>query len=110
MANGEPQNFSHLTAEERFFVARNRLARTSSLVTEVIRLNEQTQAFYGFIFSTKLFGEVVEEREVPGDVLITTIVNYEVVQVCRLWDKFDAHGGLVYPQLQLCSKNERFFP
>lgn len=92
MSNGEPRDFNHLTAEERFFVAQNRLASTSGLVVEVIRLNEQKQAFWASEAIRSMFEETFSEAVGPSDTLIFTIMNYEIVQVCRLWDKFDANG------------------
>ncbi|UVF19469.1 hypothetical protein HPT29_024115 [Microvirga terrae] len=92
MSNGEPRDFNHLTAEERFFVAQNRLASTSGLMVEVIRLNEQKQALWASEAIRNMIGETHNEPVGPPDTLILTVINYEIVQVCRLWDKFDAHG------------------
>jgi hypothetical protein len=92
MSNGEPKDFSHLTAPERFFVAQSRLASTSGLVAEVIRLNEQKQALWASEAIRAMIGETYSHAIGPSDTLIFTVMNYEIVQLCRLWDKFDANG------------------
>jgi hypothetical protein len=92
MSNGEPRDFNHLTAEERFFVAQNRLASTSGLVAEVIRLNEQKQALWASEAIRTMIEDTYSQSIGPSDTLIFTLINYEIVQVCRLWDRFDANG------------------
>ncbi|WP_046869059.1 hypothetical protein [Microvirga massiliensis] len=87
MAAGDPQNFEHLAAYERYLIAQNRLSMTSRLTAEVISLNEQTRAYS----KSSLFSEL-RGSEGPANTLARTIFFYEVVQLCRLWDKFDASG------------------
>lgn len=104
MASSRVENFSHLTAEERLFVGAQRIHRTGALVTEVVRLNEQTRAF----FRSDFYGMAQMEAQ-GADTLLQTILHYEVVQLCRLWDKFDAYGfGL--PTMALLLKDSEVFP
>ncbi|MBQ0820058.1 hypothetical protein KBI52_07500 [Microvirga sp. HBU67558] len=105
MAAGEPQNFSHLTADERFFVAKNRLTMTSALVIETIRLNEQTRAFFESDFGRS----ITKAAHSPSSTLVSTVLYYEVVQLCRLWDKFDA-GSFSLPTIAALLRDREVFP
>jgi hypothetical protein len=41
MANGEPADFSHLTANERVFVAQERIAHLTAYLDETVQLDER---------------------------------------------------------------------
>jgi AbiU2 len=80
------EDFSHLEPLEKLFVARNRLGMLSNVLVEVIKLNEQKKAFV----TSRLYKSV--QRHEAGELLLETMVHYEIAQICRLWDDFDPSG------------------
>jgi hypothetical protein len=80
------EDFSHLEPLEKLFVARNRLGMLSDVLVEVIKLNEQKKAFV----TSRLYKSV--QGHEAGELLLETMVHYEIAQICRLWDDFDASG------------------
>lgn len=78
------EDFLHLEPLEKLFVARNRLGMLSNVLIEVIKLNEQKKAFA----ASRLYMQGHE----AGELLLETMVHYEIAQICRLWDDFDASG------------------
>jgi hypothetical protein len=86
------EDFSHLEPLEKLFVARNRLGMLSNVLVEVIKLNEQKKAFV----TSRLYKSV--QRHEAGELLLETMVHYEIAQICRLWDDFDA-GGFSLPTM-----------
>jgi hypothetical protein len=80
------EDFSHLEPLEKLFVARNRLGMLSNILVEVIKLNEQKKAFV----TSRLYKSV--QGHEAGELLLETMVHYEIAQICRLWDDFDASG------------------
>jgi hypothetical protein len=80
------EDFSHLEPLERLFLARNRLGMLSNVLVEVIKLNEQKKAFV----TSRLYKSV--QGHEAGELLLETMVHYEIAQICRLWDDFDPTG------------------
>jgi hypothetical protein len=80
------EDFSHLEPLEKLFVARNRLGMLSDVLVEVIKLNEQKKAFV----TSRLYKSV--QGHEAGELLLETMMHYEIAQICRLWDDFDASG------------------
>jgi hypothetical protein len=80
------EDFSHLEPLEKLFVARNRLGMLSNVLVEVIKLNEQKKAFV----TSRLYKSA--QRYEAGELLLETMVHYEIAQICRLWDDFDPTG------------------
>lgn len=79
----EKKDFLHLEAVERLFVARHRFKMLSSVLLEVLELNEQKKAFVNsHLFKTA-------HRRDSCQLLLETMVNYEVAQICRIWDGVD---------------------
>jgi hypothetical protein len=82
----ERKDFSHLEAVERLFVARHRFKMLSSVLFEILELNEQKKAFVtSHFFKTA-------HRQDGCQLLLETMVNYEVAQICRIWDGVDPTG------------------
>ena len=75
----ERKEFSHLEAAERLFVARHRFKMLSSVLFEVLELNEQKKAFENSHFFE------TAHRQDSCQLLRETIVNYEVAQICRIF-------------------------
>ncbi len=84
MAAREPENFEHLTPPERLFIARNRLGETAGTLRDLFWLTAQRRAYVS--------SDLTHDASPAADYLLRTVVHYEVVQLCRLWDGFDAHG------------------
>src|SRR6202040_2958681 len=82
----EKKEFSHLEAVERLFVARHRFKMLSSVLLEILELNEQKKAFV----NSHLFKAA--HRQDSCQLLLETMVNYEVAQICRIWDGVDLTG------------------
>ncbi len=59
---------------------------TSSLALEVIRLQGQLKGLETVGFVT------LAKQDESADLLLRTAFNYAVLQVARLWDRFDANG------------------
>jgi hypothetical protein len=78
--------FSHLEPVEKLFIARHRLGMLSNVLVDVLKLNEQKKAFW----NSRLRKSGQGHEAV--DLLLDTIVHYEIAQVCRLWDDFDPTG------------------
>jgi HEPN superfamily AbiU2-like protein len=76
-------DFSHLQPAEKLFIARHRLKMLSNVLIEVLQLNEQKKAFV----KSRLYE--VGKDHAAVELLFDTIVHYEIVQICRLWDEFD---------------------
>jgi hypothetical protein len=79
-------DFSHLETEEKVFIARNRVLMLSNALVDVIKLNEQKHAFH----KSQLYRDRHELEAVK--LLFETLENYEVAQICRLWDQLDPAG------------------
>ena len=80
------KEFSHLEAVERLFIARHRFKMLSDVLFEILDLNEQKKAFT----SSRFFKTA--HREDSCQLLLETIMNYEVAQLCRIWDGVDPAG------------------
>lgn len=80
------EDFSHLEPVEKVFIARHRLGMLSNVLVEVLKLNEQKKAFV----VSRLYKSGREHEAV--ELLLETMVHYEIAQVCRLWDDFDPTG------------------
>ena len=79
----DKKEFSHLEAVEKLFVARHRFKMLSSVLFDVLELNEQKKAFVN-----SHFFETVHRQD-SCQLLLETMVNYEVAQICRIWDGVD---------------------
>jgi AbiU2 len=82
----EKKGFSHLEAVERLFVARHRFKMLSGVLFEILQLNEQKKAFVNSHFFK------TAHRQDSCQLLLETMVNYEVAQICRIWDGVDPTG------------------
>ena len=82
----EKKDFSHLEAVERLFVARHRFKMLSSVLFEILELNEQKKAFVNSHFFKTAY------RQDSCQLLLDTMINYEVAQICRIWDGVDYTG------------------
>jgi AbiU2 len=80
------EDFSHLEPLEKLFIARNRLGMLSNVLVEVLKLNEQKKAFV----TSRLYKSA--QGHEANELLLETMVHYEIAQVCRLWDDFDQTG------------------
>ncbi len=80
------EDFFHLEPVERLFLARNRLGMLSNVLVEVLKLNEQKKAFV----TSRLYQSA--QGHEAGELLLETMVHYEIAQICRLWDDFDSAG------------------
>jgi hypothetical protein len=80
------EDFFHLEPVERLFLARNRLGMLSNVLVEVLKLNEQKKAFV----TSRLYQSA--QGHEAGELLLETMVHYEIAQICRLWDDFDPAG------------------
>jgi hypothetical protein len=76
--------FSHLEPAERLYMARHRLGMLSDTMIAVLELHEQMKAFASSRFYRS------GRHDAAVDLLFDTIANYEVVHICRLWDRCDA--------------------
>ena len=78
--------FGHLELAEKLFIARHRLDMASEAMITVLELHEQMKGFGSSDFYRKGKGDEAVE------LLFDTIAHYELVQICRLWDRCDADG------------------
>jgi hypothetical protein len=78
--------FDLLDAEERIRIAQLRLERTRWLMGEVISLTAQRKAF---IEAQRNFSDASYRATTT---LLVTIVYFELLQVCRLWDAPELSG------------------
>jgi hypothetical protein len=78
--------FGHLEPTERLFIVRHRLDMASEAMITVLELHEQMKVFGSSDFYRKGKGDGAV------DLLFDTIGHYELVQICRLWDRCDADG------------------
>jgi hypothetical protein len=88
MAAGEPDSFFHLTEEERIFVAKSRISKTKRQLSRLIKLDAQTRSLLDTPIhrvKTEIYGEAPQ-------ILFQSVLSEHVIQLCRLWDKFDANG------------------
>ena len=93
-------DFSHLEPAEKLLIAKYRFRMLSTVLIEVLELTEQTKAFK----ASRLY-ELRRSNEAIA-LLYETIANYEIAQICRLWDDFDPSGFSIPTMIALLEGKE----
>jgi hypothetical protein len=93
-------DFSHLEPIEKLLIAKHRFRMLSNVLLDVLELNEQKKAFK----ASSLY-KLRRRNEAIG-LLYETIANYEIAQICRLWDDFDPNGFSIPTMLSLLDSEE----